>query len=349
MREQCYYPYFMFFINPTRDGKALVSTCCNNFFRRENAVVVDKCLLDTWNSLQFQFQRALLSHQDWSHCLGADCAYIPYDHGDTYGTASDVRDAILDKKIEISYFPKKLFLVPTLQCNNHCYFCYCRQYRLRGKSSYTKFNLSAALLREIRERVIPVVDAITLSGGEAFYAPDSLDIIESVSARYPEKALNVFTNGTLLHRFGIKKIISHNIGLRVSFYGMNPKTYVNVTGTDQFEQMYDNVRSLLSEGYGNISAIYVLSDKTACDVESFCAFVASMPTLKYGLVHTNFYEGKKYHPLMRMLSKKYVALSDRLIFDERDEHVSAMFVRRFYDPLHSLRYGIWKLRQKHHA
>jgi len=334
----CYKSYYEMWIYPVRDGRAVSFTCCSNTFRPENKLIIEQNIKDTWNSSQFQFQRKLMSKQDWSFCKGASCCFeLTFLERLCISTHS-VRNAIALRKTKLDYFARKITITPSFVCNNNCYFCYQALERKKRINHQLRDNL----IKEIKEDIIPIVDYVSFSGGEPFFSALGRELIDWAMCNYPEKKYYIVTNGTLLHQFGLKKIMQHNAYLSISFYGMSKKTYYEVTGTDNFDAMYNNVTDLIKAGYKLMRFNYIVSRKSVGDMEDFCKFFEKHKDIT-GTVTNNFFEGTRYHKTMKRFEKRFSHLSPRLKFRYRSETILERVVRRFYNPLHSLRYIRWKI------
>ncbi|MBU0634336.1 MAG: radical SAM protein [Candidatus Omnitrophica bacterium] len=327
---RCYQCYYSIWVHPTKDGRAMISTCCNNMFRAENRVIAVNNIKKTWNSRQFKFQRKLKLKKDWSSCKGASCENRPFAQ---QLIDENVNNAIKKGNTELEYLPRMVTIIPSEGCNNNCYFCYqaparkkCENYRLRNN-----------LIQELKDDIIPHAAWVVISGGEPFFSIEGLDLINWTLSCYPEKKLCVLTNGTLLDKFGLERIMRNNISLRITFYGMSKLTYSEVTKTDNFNAMFNNVKGLIDAGYKNMKLVFIVSRKSLVDAEAFCEFIAGNEHLQ-GIVENNCFEGKQCYKLMEQLERKYIHAASRLRFGYRDEGLIRRITRKLYLPWYSLRY-----------
>ena len=339
MHKNCYFCYYMMYIHPAQDGRAIVSTCCQHAFRRENRIVVGKGIAQTWNSSYFQFQRFLVSRQSRAMCWGADCAHAPAKIVEEAVAEKDVAEAISRKDLALQYPPRYLYLVPSVECNQQCYYCYC--YNGNRKSSMRAFSIQESLMEEVRRDIIPGIDYVILSGGEPFFATESIRFMDWFLEAYPQKKLLVFTNGTFLDRFGIERLMKPTIKLRISLPAMREDVYRAVTGTDNFSRVMRNLREVLHWNAAHIILYFVLSRQSASDLDDFCSFVEQNPAIRAGLIQPNYYAGRSFHALMRKSQKRYAHIGNRLIFIYRNQDILQRGLRAFYNPVHTLRYGWW--------
>jgi len=330
---KCYQCYYAFWVEPLKDGKARISTCYKNIFRPENYVIAEHNIKDAWNSRQFQFQRALASKGDWSFCQGASC--LTRDYIDFLDKDSIIKEYASKGVRKLDSFAKLLIISPSFTCNNMCYFCFQAKERKQGLNYELKDNI----IEEIKRDIVPLVDWVVVSGGEPFFAGKNKDFIEWVIKNYPEKNIQIITNGTLIREFGIKKIIDNKIKIRVTLYGMNKQTYKNVTGRDSFDLVFSAVNELLKLNYNNLSLVFLVSSKTIMDLGEFCSFVENNRNLK-AIIQNDIFEGKKFWGEMKKLESEYSGLSQRLIFDYRNEAFFKKALRRMLNILYSLKYSL---------
>jgi len=99
---------------------------------------------------------------------------------------SEMRNKISkDEGIKVPFF---LVISPTMRCNLRCIGCYAGDY---SKRDDMQFELMDRILIEAKELGIHF---ITISGGEPFYWPHLLDILE----KHQDMAFQIYTNGTLI-------------------------------------------------------------------------------------------------------------------------------------------------------
>ena len=343
-KGKCFYSYYIMFIHPTREGKALVSTCSNNFFRYENRVIVDADISAAWNAPQFRFQRSLLLKGSWQACWGAECAYRPTTFDDHYIADPEVKEHIRSGKTRLAYLPKALYLVPTMVCNQSCYYCYC--FRGKRHKHCRTAQLREGLLREIEEILIPAADIVVLSGGEPFFSEVGVKLIRHIIEKYPRKKLYVFTNGVFLDAFGLETIMAHNFLLRVSLPGMSELSYMQVTGTRNYGRVRANIESLLRSGFQGMELTFVLSKESFREIDDFCRFVELNPGIRHALVEPNYFESRRFHRHMSEYEKRYGHLSARIDFDYRNKDLSGRVLRALYNPLHTIAFRSWSLREE---
>jgi len=320
-------------ITPSRAGDAIAATCWNNIFRRENRVVIKENIKNAWNSREFRFQRKLISQGDWSCCKGANCACDPFGRESKFLGAPEVKSAIAGKKESLDYGPKLIVIIPSHDCNCDCHSCF----QARIKSNRNKYSLRDGLLREIEATIIASAEYVIVSGGEPFFAEQSRGFIDRIVSGYPGKHVAVNTNGSLLHEYGLDRIMKNNLFLTISLYGMNADTCRAVTQRDYFDIVLRNLQTLIDRRYQNIKVSFLVTEKSCGDAEKFCEFIAGVGWLN-GLVRNNWYEGDRFWGLMRRLEEKHADISSRLRFEYQSEPLLKVICRKWYNPVYSLRY-----------
>ena len=329
----CFRPYFKMTISPTGAGDAAVSTCWNNIFRPENQLIIKEGIRKVWNSREFMHQRKLIAARSWDFCRGASCACDPFRREDQFLACEDVKGAIISKRYSLDYGPKLLAIIPSHGCNCDCDSCF--QVFIRKKRM--AHSLKEGLLDEIKEAIIPSCKNIIVSGGEPFFVRQTREFIEWMALCHPGKQVAVNTNGSLLHEFGLDRIVNNNFFLTISIYGMCEDTYRAVTKRNYFNVVFSNIRGLIDRSHKKMQIAFLHTGKTENDTDKFCEFIAENEGLN-GLVRNNCYEGSRFWGSMQRLEKKYADIYFRLKFEYQNEPLSKVVLRRWYNPVYSLRY-----------
>ncbi|MFA5117375.1 MAG: radical SAM protein [Candidatus Omnitrophota bacterium] len=333
--KHCYSCYYTLWVSPVDERRVMVSTCCKNAFLTKNRRIVSAGICASWNAREFQVQRALTRKGDWSYCWKAgDCFFNPFfQEKEFIGDNPDVGKAILTGGTKLGYFAKKVYIIPSLACNNNCFFCYNGKEGHRGSC----YQLSEGILKELREEVVPSAQEIVVSGGEPFFSACAQKLIRWMITDFPEKKLTILTNGTLLQAFGIEKVLRPNIFPVISLYGMCRQTYKNTTGTGYFDAAWGAITQLLACGCENLNLTFIVSRTTAAEAMQFCQFIESEGRLK-GVVRNNSADGNKFKGLMRSLETRFARISSRLKFSYCRETFSDKLLQKLYDPYYTTRY-----------
>ena len=336
MDRRCYQPYYGMWIEPVGQGKVMVSTCCNNVFLKANRLMIRDHFKESWNALLFRRQREYISKNDWRFCDGAHCSPTPRQIQERVFKDPRVGQSIAHGRTYLDYPPQEIFIFPSFSCNNDCFCCYCKQKMRCGTRN--EYALTAEQSEEIKRDLFPGARSIVISGGEPFYSIEGKNMIDAALAVAPEARVDVFTNGTLLHTYGLDRVIAASLGLRISFYGMSERVYKDVTGTDGFMKMMGNVDYLLRQGYSNMRFLYLLSKRSDKDVRKFCSFVSKHKGIE-GVVRNNISEGGRYRHLMLSLAEEFASDLPRLSFEYRSETAFYKMFRKVISPWFSFRYA----------
>jgi MoaA/NifB/PqqE/SkfB family radical SAM enzyme len=326
----CYRPYYAMFVYPFKGNKTLVCTCFCNTFKRENSLIIDKEIRQVWNSKQFRFQRLLVSSKDWHFCKGASCEF--YNREEELAGSNIIKNAINNKKTRLDYFPLFLNLSPSFACNNNCYFCCNAAFRKEGI-----LRLKGDTMKEIKQYFVPYAEWIAISGGEPFVAPESIELINWVLTYYPQKELSVLTNGTLLHNFGLQKIIQSNMKLKISLFGMSRGTYIKNTQSNNYDKVFENINQLISLRFKKMILVFLLNKDNISDLENFYKFIEKNEDTS-GIVQTEMFAGRKLWNAAYQINNKYPHLSEKIKFNNRNEGLLKRITRRLYNPFHFVRY-----------
>jgi len=304
----CYACYYMMYIFPTECRQAKVSTCCTNIEKKTNYVITPKDIKKTWNSRNFKHQRYLTSQSNWSYCWGHKCMpFRMYPQFNDWKELKDVQKAILSKETTLDYLPKAIWIIPSFECNHFCSFCYQKDVRKNRKA----YALSDDLCMEVIKELAPHAKFVAFSGGEPFFT--SAHLINHMLDYCPDVQVGVGTNGTLLHKFGLERIIANNMHLTISVYSMEEKTYNQMTGTSNYNYFNDNLMALLAMNYGhNIRLDYMVRDTASLkNMTFFLDFLREHPTLS-GIIRDDHWSDARYQKQINTVIASYPDLAQRL-------------------------------------
>ena len=145
----------------------------------------------------------------------------------------------------------------TDRCNLRCSYCM--------PAEGAKFAHSTALLNpEELKRISSVmvgmgIDKIRITGGEPFVRPCIMDVLEYLSTLKGLKDISITTNATKIgkHINRLKSLGIRNIN--VSLDAIRPETFQKITRKDTFQEVYDNLIRLITEGF-NVRINFVVLD-----------------------------------------------------------------------------------------
>lgn len=121
------------------------------------------------------------------------------------------------------HIPLSLLLEITKRCNWNCGFCYAECSANDG----LEMNMLLQVLKEFKDLG---TFQVTLTGGEPFLKTNIWDIIQHI--KNLGFALNVNTNGSLLHNFDIEKIAQMFSSINISLHSIIPGQHDEIVGVD---------------------------------------------------------------------------------------------------------------------
>jgi MoaA/NifB/PqqE/SkfB family radical SAM enzyme len=149
---------------------------------------------------------------------------------------SETRKRILKEEgVKVPFF---LVISPTMRCNLRCTGCYAGDY---SKKDDMEFELMDRILTEAKELGIHF---ITISGGEPFYWPHLLDILE----KHQDMAFQIYTNGTLIDEAMATRLVElGNAAPCISIEGTKADTE-NRRGDGIYDTVMETMERLWDKG-----------------------------------------------------------------------------------------------------
>ena len=168
----------------------------------------------------------------------------------------------------------------TDNCNLRCFYCMPEEeYEFTPASRLMQLNEIEAIAKVF---VQLGVNKIRLTGGEPLVRKDAADIILALS-KLPVK-LTLTTNATRLHHF-VDVLEQANIkSLNVSLDTLQPDKFILVTRRDQFNQVYNNINTMLDHGFHVKVNMVVMKGFNETEINDFVAWTKDQP------VHVRFIE-----------------------------------------------------------
>jgi len=331
-------------VAPDEQGNAVVASCYYNQYLPGNRFVVKEDLILAWNSRQFRFQRQLALDGDDGLCFEAACdanTFARVWEEQIAGASGYVPLAIQERRTKLDYFPLIVVVFPSFSCNNHCSFCFFSRKDFTGN----RYRLKPHFLAELKSVFFPRAEVIVVNGGEPFCSDEGWELMEWLVASNLQKRIMLKTNGVLLDKFGIERLIARRVEMQITLFGMRADTYRKVTGMDHFSRVMGIVEKILALGAADLLEFtFVVSDENAADAEEFCYFIESHPQIK-GMFWNEAFHGVKYRGLVRRFKKRFARLSSRLHFCCPNESLRHRWCRARYFPIHWFKY--WRaMKQK---
>jgi molybdenum cofactor biosynthesis enzyme MoaA len=148
------------------------------------------------------------------------------------------------KKPMIEYYPTVLQLYITDRCNYECTFCVARQADYRDGRVTQYREMGTDVLDRLSEAIHNADHVYLTGGGEPLMSPLFWEFIEG---RRPVKGVYFNTNGSLLHKKNIERILSFpgQMNFGISMNACSRKTYRRLMGVDLFDKVKDNIMQLV--------------------------------------------------------------------------------------------------------
>lgn len=168
-----------------------------------------------------------------------------------------------------------LRLSVTDRCNFRCYYCMPEE----GVNFADKKDLlSFEELEELTGLFTRLgVNKIRITGGEPFVRKGIMPFLENLSKNKELKQITVTSNGTLsksqmadLKKWGIRKI-------NISLDALDRQRFFEMTRRDRFEEVYQCVLDLMTEGFEVKLNCVVADDKNISDIVPFIELTQSYP------------------------------------------------------------------------
>jgi MoaA/NifB/PqqE/SkfB family radical SAM enzyme len=102
-----------------------------------------------------------------------------------------------------SFYPETAILCPTMRCNFRCEHCYARSEPANAPSKSRELTLEE--WQKVIDQVTPLVQVISIGGGEPLLRPDIVPMIQYAKSK--RRICGLVTNGTLLNESRADQLI----------------------------------------------------------------------------------------------------------------------------------------------
>ncbi|KPA11441.1 radical SAM protein [Candidatus Magnetomorum sp. HK-1] len=148
-----------------------------------------------------------------------------------------------EKLKQIPAFPVLIDIELTNKCNFHCLMCPTGTKMLRRKQGTMTREIFNKILDEIGKYKTPVRFS---RWGEPFLHPDIITYISDVKKK--DILCHINTNGSLLTNEIISSLIKIPLdSIKISFQGINRKTYAEMRNTDLFDVLLNKVKYIFEQ------------------------------------------------------------------------------------------------------
>lgn len=137
---------------------------------------------------------------------------------------------IFNKKTELRTYPRVLEVTLTTNCNLKCKMC--------NSIKYEKWQLPERTKNEIIE-LLPYIERINWLGGEVFLYKDFEQLLDEAHKYNIQQIIS--TNGLLLNKKIIEKLLDADVDLSISVDGTTRDVYENIRIGGSFDKLLENI------------------------------------------------------------------------------------------------------------
>lgn len=178
-------------------------------------------------------------------------------------------------------------------CNNHCLHCVIEPNKEKALSSKKKIDASfRSLIDTINEKDVAEAESLVLTGGEITIRRDFIRILEYIYRKYPNKYVNIQTNGRELGKYVEKiKSISDNINFTIAIHSMDEDIHNAIVNNKQknsnpFKETMNSIDKI-KEVYGSFNDSHrvelVLSNKNKNDLSKTIETLVNLGIYSIGI------------------------------------------------------------------
>ncbi|MBU6157842.1 MAG: GTP 3',8-cyclase MoaA [Bacteroidetes bacterium] len=207
----------------------------------------------------------------------------------------------------------------TDHCNLRCFYCIPEEGYLFSKQDQLMTAEEIITLSSVFVRL--GVDKIRLTGGEPLVRKDFPIIYEKLSA-LPVN-LHLTTNGILIHEHLnlLKKFGCRSINL--SLDTLNADTFLLLTRRNQFQQVYDNMLSLVNSGFNVKVNVVVMKGINEHEINRFIGLTKFMPVdirfIEFMPFEGNYWVAAKVFTLSEILATIQTEFNFEALPHEKNE------------------------------
>lgn len=232
------------------DPNGRTRQCCSTWTIGDRGNANQHSLAELWNGPGYAEARRVMSSGDVSSLCNAICSRL-YDKkfSETalrIQTGSDafvknqllLAEDIAERREITRGKPLFLSLCPSTYCNYDCIMC--------DLGRTPRRELDERLLDELPD-FLPTLKSLTLLGGEPLANPKVMGLLRDFDvARYPDAAIDLVTNGSLLTAKALKHMTRCTLGdVTVSVNAGTPEVYEAVQRGVAFSQLLENLDALI--------------------------------------------------------------------------------------------------------
>jgi molybdenum cofactor biosynthesis enzyme MoaA len=232
------------------EPNGFVHQCCSEWTHGTRGDANTTSLLDVWNGPGYQFARRKMAAPE---TVGEICKEICPRLYDRQFAEEKIRiepgsdrfvqnqlllaEDIAERREVVRGTPTSLTICPSTYCNYDCIMCLCGRTPRR--------DLPDDIWTQVTD-LLPALARLTIIGGEPFADPRTLKfLLDFDVAKYPDTAVNVVTNGSLLTERLLRRLERCTFGaIVVSANAGNAETYAKVQRGLDFGDFLANLDAL---------------------------------------------------------------------------------------------------------
>jgi pyruvate-formate lyase-activating enzyme len=232
------------------DPDGLVRQCCADWTAGDRGSLRGRSLMDVWNGDGYRAARRVMSGRDLSSLCHSICPRL-YDGkfaerelSIVPGAEAFVRnqqillDDIAERRELVRARPLYVAICPSTYCNYDCIMC------LHGRTP--RRDLDEGIWDEL-PALLPSLRVLTLLGGEPLASPAAMRFLRAWDRhRYPDAAVSIVTNGSLLGTGALAHLDRCNFGnVTISLNAGTPEVYERVQRGIALESVMANIDALV--------------------------------------------------------------------------------------------------------
>lgn len=139
---------------------------------------------------------------------------------------------IATKQIKVQSYPRDVIITLTNKCNLNCVMCFANE---------SNFEITSRAFEDIK-KILPYLKFVHWMGGEVFLY-DKFNVLFEEANKCSVKQ-EIITNGLLLNKEIINKIVENNVNLILSIDGTTKEVYEKIRINGKFSKLIENLEYL---------------------------------------------------------------------------------------------------------
>lgn len=231
---------------------------------------------NVWNSYIAKIYRLSIINGTFCFCNNKFCAEGENYYYNTIQSFTnkindtDIVDAIVNKKVNLEYGIKKLFLGHDATCNLRC--PQCRKDFFRASDEENELN--AAISEEVMKRYMASEPTVAVAHGEYFVSKHYRIIVESMTQYKNPKLVDITTNGLLFNKENWEKFDKRQrYSIAFSIDAATSDVYSKVRGGN-FDKVIANLKFAAGlRKSGAVKSLYIVFVVSALNYKDMLPFI----------------------------------------------------------------------------